>query len=91
MNIFTFFFSCKILEKYSPKRTKLNHFKKFIGGACPKPPEKSWLLHFYKNILTPPPNEILDTPLSVFILEVYTWLHKFNNQKQLYSGNHNVH
>ena len=62
MNIFTIFFY-KILAKYSPKRTKLHNFLKFSRGSMPLN------LHFYKNILTPPPprNEILDTPLFVSI------------------------
>ena len=34
MNIFTIFFY-KILAKYSPKRTKLHHFKKFSRGSMP--------------------------------------------------------
>ena len=76
MNIFTIFFY-KILAKYSPKRTKLLHFKKkFSREHAPEPPlANAWLCHalcknpnFSKNILKPspppPPIEILDTPLD---------------------------
>ena len=37
MNYFTIFFY-KILAKYSPKRTKLHHFKKILLGAYPRTP-----------------------------------------------------
>ena len=75
--IFLHFFY-KILAKYSPKRTKLHHFKNFLRGACPQTPlTNAWLrnaLHgasrrantptITKIFSTPPPrNEILDTPL----------------------------
>ena len=33
MNIFTNIFFYKILAKYSPKRTKLHHFKKIFSGG----------------------------------------------------------
>ena len=78
MNIFTVIFFL-ILAKYSPKRTKLHHFKKFSRGSMPpNPPNKhvaspraAWRFapckypHFYRIILNPPRNEILDTPLIV--------------------------
>ena len=68
MNIFTIFFFYKILAKYSPKRTKLHHFKKISRGSIPlNPPSKrvaspraAWRFapckypHFSKNILNPP-------------------------------------
>ena len=45
MTIFTLFLY-KILAKYSPKRTKLHHFKKILGGACPRNPlANAWLCH----------------------------------------------
>ena len=28
----------KIGSKDTPKRTKLHHFKNFLGGACPRTP-----------------------------------------------------
>ena len=37
MNIFTIFFD-KIAAKYTPKRTKLHHFKKISRGSIPPPP-----------------------------------------------------
>ena len=50
MTIFLNNFFDKILAKYSLKRTKLHHFKKFSrGNMPPNPPNKR--------------NEILDTPL----------------------------
>ena len=58
MNIFTIIFFHKILAKYSPKRTKLHHFKIFFsGGTCPRTPlTNAWLRsHFSKNIFNPPP------------------------------------
>ena len=75
MNIFTVIFFL-ILAKYSPKRTKLHHFKKFSRGSMPpNPPNKrvaspraAWrekYPHFYRIIFNPPRNEILDTPLIV--------------------------
>ena len=83
MNIFTIFFY-KMLAKYSPKRTKLHHFKKNFGGSYPEPPSKrvasplaAWRFapykypHFSKNILNPHGNEILDTPLHTIILPKY--------------------
>ena len=43
MNIFRIFVY-KILEKYSPKRTKLHHLKTILGGACPGTPlANAWL------------------------------------------------
>ena len=46
MNFFTLFFY-KILEKYSPKRTKLHHLKTFSRGSiCPRTPlTDAWLSH----------------------------------------------
>ena len=65
MNIFTFFF-CKILAKYSPKRTIL---KKISRRSMPPNPPSKIQPHFSQNILTPPPrNEILDTPLQITVL-----------------------
>ena len=46
MNIFTIFFFYKILAKYSTKRTKLHHFKKFLGGACPRTPLNQSYLNY---------------------------------------------
>ena len=52
MNIFTVIFFL-ILAKYSPKRTKLHHFKKFSRGSMPpNPPNKRPLL---QNNFEPPP------------------------------------
>ena len=31
-------FKDKIGSKYTPKRTKLHHLKKILGGACPRTP-----------------------------------------------------
>ena len=65
-------FKDKIWSKYTPKRTKLHHFKKISRGSMPpNPPSKAHGFapgkcpHFSKNILNPPPprNEILDTSL----------------------------
>ena len=47
MNIITIFFY-KILAKYSPKRTKLQHFKSFFRGTMPPNsplPANAWLHH----------------------------------------------
>ena len=32
------FFKDKISSKYTPKGTKLHHFKKILGGHAPEPP-----------------------------------------------------
>ena len=52
MNIFTIIFY-KIVAKYSPKRTKLHHLKKFSRGSMPSnPPSKRVALPraaFYKK------------------------------------------
>ena len=46
MNIFTIIFFYKILAKYSPKRTKLHHFKKFSRESMPPNPlANAWLRH----------------------------------------------
>ena len=46
MTIFFYYFFDKILAKYSLKRTKLHHFKNFLGGACPRTPlANAWLCH----------------------------------------------
>ena len=73
MNIFTIF-CYQILEKYSPKRTKLHHFKNNSRGAYPRTPLTNASRHantptFTKIFRTPPPpqNEILDTPLHICI------------------------
>ena len=78
MNIFTIF-CYQLLAKYSPKRTQLHHFKKNSWGSIPPdPPNKRFAPckypHFYKNILNPPQNEILDTPLHtcIFIMVIST-------------------
>ena len=82
-------FFYKILAKYSPKRTKLHHFLKFSRGSMPpNPPNKRMALplaawreapckypHFSKNILNPPRNEILDTPLHTYIYLQYTCMY----------------
>ena len=68
-----------MLAKYSLKRTKLHHFKKFSRGSMPpNPPSKrvaspraAWHFapckypHYCGKFLNPPPprNEILDMPL----------------------------
>ena len=55
MNIFIIFFY-KILAKYSPKRTKLHHLKKIIGGACPQTPlANTNNPTFQKKYFEPPP------------------------------------
>ena len=83
MNIFIIFF-VRILAKYSPKRTKLHHFKKsFSGEHAPKPPSKRVALpraawryapckypHFYRNILTPPP----PPPPTAMKEQIYTYI-----------------
>ena len=61
MNVFTIFFY-KILTKYSPKLTKLHHFKIFSRGSMPPNPlANAWLCHapckyphFYKKYIEPP-------------------------------------
>ena len=66
MNIFTIFFN-KILAKYSPKRTKLRHFKKNSRGSMPPNPRSKRVASstFTKKFKPPSPrNKILDTPLS---------------------------
>ena len=80
MTIFQIIFFYKILAKYSLKRTKLHHFKKFSRGSMPpNPPNKrvalpraAWRFapckypHFSRKILNPPRNKILDTPLMLY-------------------------
>ena len=72
MTIFLIIFFNKILAKYSLKRTKLHHFKKFSRGSMPpNPPSKrvaspraAWRFapckypHFSRKNLKPPPPEI---------------------------------
>ena len=64
MNIFYNIFFCKILAKYSPKRTKLHYFLKFSWGSMsPNPPSKRALqtpplFQKYFEPLPPPPPEI---------------------------------
>ena len=69
MTIFKITFFDKILAKYSLKRTKLHHFKKFSRGSTPPNPPNirvalpraAWRFapckypHFYRKILNPPP------------------------------------
>ena len=78
MNIFAIIF-LQNLAKYSPKRIKLHHFKKFSRGSMPPNPHSkrvasppaAWRFapckypHFYQKNLNPLRNEILDTPLRI--------------------------
>ena len=52
-----YYFYMKNVAKYSPKRTKFHHFKKFSPGSMPPdPPNKRVAAPtFPKNILNPPP------------------------------------
>ena len=46
MTIFKIIFLDKIVAKYSLKRTKLHHFKKFSRGSMPPNPlANAWLRH----------------------------------------------
>ena len=78
MNVFAIFFY-KILAKYSPKRTKVHHFKKNSRGSmAPNLLANAWLRHanaptFTKKIDPPPRNEILDTPLLASIASTPHW------------------
>ena len=81
MTFLNYFFD-KILAKYSLKRTKLHHFLKCSRGSMPpNPPSKrvasppaAWRFapckyrHFSRKILNPSRNEILDTPLPMYIV-----------------------
>ena len=73
MTIFFNYFFDKILAKYSLKRTKLHHFKKFSRGSMPPNPHSKRVAspckypHFSRKILNPPRNVILHTPLAIII------------------------
>ena len=70
----------KIWSKYTLKRTKLHHLKKFLGGACPRTPLTMRMAspcaacrfatckfpNLKKKNSWPPPFQILGTPLSVY-------------------------
>ena len=70
-------FKDQIWSKYTPKRTKLYHLKKFLGGVTPRTPLAnrmaqhcicaSWHANFqiWKKFLGPPPYQILGTPLAL--------------------------
>ena len=61
MNIFTIFFD-KILAKYSPKRTKLHHFKKNSRESMPpNSPSKRMalqILSLFQKYFEPPSPEM---------------------------------
>ena len=62
------FFKVKIRSNYTPKRTKLHHFKKISrGNMSPNPPNNATckFQNLKKKILSPPPpSQILGTPLT---------------------------
>ena len=68
MNIFTIFFLPNFSKIFSKTHQIAPFLKNFSGGMPPNPPNKRAAApckypHFFKNILNPPRNEILDTPL----------------------------
>ena len=65
----------KIGSKYTPKRTKLHHLKKFLGEHAPEPPYMRKFLNLEKKISWPP----LPNPGYAAVKELITKLKKDNN------------
>ena len=61
------FFKVKISSKYTPKRTKLHHLKKFSRGNIPPNPLAQRMAFKFPNLKIqlspPPPPQILGTLL----------------------------
>ena len=62
MNIFQFFIYTKFQQNILQNAPNCRILKKFLGGACPKPPQQTYKRfstckypHFSKNILNPLP------------------------------------
>ena len=88
MDIFIVVFFYKILAKYSPFRTKLQHLKKNYRGSMPRTPlANAWLRYavhgalrhtntpIFKNMLNPPIGGHMISTCTLFFMVSMTQLH----------------